>query len=92
MIYEYKCECGKKFEIFCSISEMKQQEKCSCGKMAKKQFFSIPTHFKSRGFPSNDSRKRYLGDQVADNKVEDLFDDHGFGKKYGEQKDEHGLR
>ena len=51
--------------------------------MAKRLFSPTPTHFKSRGFPSNDFRKRDRGKYVVDNKVEDLFDDHNYGKKYG---------
>ncbi len=81
--YGYKCECGEVFEVFRSLKDMAQKEKCICGKMASKQFFVNPTHFKSRGFPGNDSRKRSLGDQVVDNKLEDMFDDHNYGKKYG---------
>ena len=59
---------------------------CACGGKGVKLFFANPTHFKSRGFPGNDSRKRSLGDQVVDNKIEDMFDDHSYGKKYGVQK------
>lgn len=83
MTYTYKCECGNVFDIMCSLKERKKVKKCSCGKMAKRLFSPTPTHFKCRGFPSNDFRKRDRGKYVVDNKVEDLFDDHNYGKKYG---------
>lgn len=82
-IYEYRCQCGKLFEVFSKLKDMQQEEKCSCGKRGKKTFAANPIHFKSRGFPGNDSRKRYLGDQVVDNKVEDLFEDHHYDKRVG---------
>lgn len=92
MIYEYKCECGKVFEYISTVKDMKQSIKCSCGNMAKKLFSPTPSHFKVRGFPGNDTKKRSLGDQVVDNKVEDLFEDHNYGNKYGKEKDNYGLR
>lgn len=34
MLYEYECECGRKFTINKLSTEYQQQEPCSCGKMA----------------------------------------------------------
>jgi len=90
--YEYVCRsCKKITEKDFSLGDMKQKIKCSCGKIAVKYFSSVPVHFKSRGFPGNDSKKKSRGNQVVDNKIEDLFDDHNYGKKYGEQKDHWNL-
>ena len=70
---------------------MKQELECSCGGIGKRHISASPTHFKSRGFPGNDMKKRSRGKQFKENKTEDLFDDHQYGKKYGEQKDHYKL-
>lgn len=70
---------------------MKQELECSCGGIGKRHLSAPPTHFKSRGFHKSDGKKWNLGKQVVDNKVEDLFDDHNYGKKYGVQKDHYKL-
>jgi len=66
---------------------MEQQMACDCGGVGIRHISASPTHFKSRGFPGNDSKKKSRGDQFKENKVEDLFDDHQYGKKYGITKE-----
>jgi predicted nucleic acid-binding Zn ribbon protein len=66
------------------MQEMKSVEHCPvCGSDSFRHFTAHPLMFKARGFPSNDNRKKSRGKQVVDSKVEDLFDDHKWKKKYG---------
>ena len=88
--YGYKCTCSKQFDIYCNVDDRDKQF-CECGRKAVRQFNPTPVHFKSRGFPGNDSKKRSRGRHVVDNNLEDLFDDHNYGKKYGMQKDDYKL-
>jgi len=39
--YQYKCECGNKFELFCRMTEHKNTADCQCGKTAK-QIINAP--------------------------------------------------
>lgn len=47
--YEFICECGKSFE-----REFKMDDKhlalCKCGKLAKKVYVAVATHFKGTGW------------------------------------------
>lgn len=36
-IYEYKCECGRKFDRVLPLARYDEKQECSCGKIAEKQ-------------------------------------------------------
>jgi len=48
-IYQFKCECGIEFEREFKMSD-KHLALCECGKLAKKSFTAVPTHFKGDGW------------------------------------------
>lgn len=47
--YQFECECGREM-----LRDFKMDEKhlvlCECGKLAKKVFTAVPTHFKGTGW------------------------------------------
>jgi predicted nucleic acid-binding Zn ribbon protein len=42
MIYQFKCECGRRFDVDVPIKDYKPEQVCECGKMAKREF--TPPH------------------------------------------------
>lgn len=47
--YEFTCECGNTFEREFKMTD-KHLALCDCGKLAKKVYVAVATHFKGTGW------------------------------------------
>lgn len=44
-LYEFKCECGKTFDVHCSMGDASSEATCACGRVAKRVWTSPRLNF-----------------------------------------------